>query len=189
MTERKRSQELGRKFYLGKPCRKVGHRLRYTASKSCVRCASEFRELNRETQRSYDKQRYQENPERLVAWREGMRQRRASDPSYDQERREFNSFHNRNYRRRYPAKAAKATADYRAAKAQRTPSWLTEDDHWIMEEIYELSYMRSKATSIQHHVDHIIPLRGELVSGLHVPENLQVMEGIENSRKNNRMKV
>jgi hypothetical protein len=42
-------------------------------------------------------------------------------------------------------------------------------------------------TGREFHVDHIVPLRSPLVCGLHVPHNLQVIEGVENSRKGNRV--
>ena len=73
----------------------------------------------------------------------------------------------------------------RADKFNRTPSWLTEDDLWIIKEFYDMAILRTKATNIKHHVDHIIPLKGKNVSGLHVPNNLQVITASENVRKNN----
>lgn len=42
-------------------------------------------------------------------------------------------------------------------------------------------------TGIPHHVDHIVPLQGEFVSGLHVETNLRVIPGIDNIRKRNKV--
>jgi hypothetical protein len=74
-----------------------------------------------------------------------------------------------------------------AAKAQRTPAWLTDDDHWMIEQAYELAALRTKMFGMVWHVDHVIPLRGKTVSGLHTPYNLQVIMGSENCRKGNRV--
>jgi hypothetical protein len=77
-------------------------------------------------------------------------------------------------------------AKRRAAYIQRTPEWLTEDDFWIIDEIYDLAIKRSELFGFKWHVDHIIPLQGKTVSGLHVPLNLQVIPAAENHRKGNR---
>lgn len=52
--------------------------------------------------------------------------------------------------------------------------------------IYAEAKRLTRETGIQHHVDHIIPLQGERVTGLHVETNLQILTGSENSRKRNR---
>lgn len=44
-------------------------------------------------------------------------------------------------------------------------------------------------TGMPHHVDHVIPLQGDFVSGLHVETNMQILTGSENSRKCNRFEV
>jgi len=75
----------------------------------------------------------------------------------------------------------------RASKLQRTPPWLTEDSYWMIEQAYELSALRTKLFGFQWEVDHIIPLQGKTVSGLHVPWNLQVIPALENRRKHNKL--
>jgi len=73
------------------------------------------------------------------------------------------------------------------AKIQRTPKWLTKDDFWMIGQAYELAALRTKMFGFSWHVDHILPLQGKTVSGLHVPTNLQVIIGSENCRKANRV--
>lgn len=79
-----------------------------------------------------------------------------------------------------------STRKRQAAKMQRTPKWLTESDHLRMKCIYQVADMRSKESDQKWHVDHIVPLQGRTVSGLHVPWNLRVIKAIENVSKGNR---
>jgi len=72
---------------------------------------------------------------------------------------------------------------------QEAPAWLTEDDHWMMKQAYELAELRTKMFGFAWHVDHIIPLQGENVSGLHTPFNLQVIPWSDNVRKSNTFEV
>lgn len=81
------------------------------------------------------------------------------------------------------------TAKRRAAKIKRSPTWLTEDDKWLIKEIYDLATVRSKHFGFSWHVDHIIPLQGKTVSGLHVPQNMQVIPGVHNIAKHNMFEV
>ena len=75
---------------------------------------------------------------------------------------------------------------YQCNKAKRVPAWLTPDDHWIIKEIYSLAALRTQMLGFEWQVDHVIPLQGKTVSGLHVPTNLQVIPMEENCRKGNR---
>jgi hypothetical protein len=81
------------------------------------------------------------------------------------------------------------TAKRRSNKLSRVPSWTTEIDKWMIREIYELCLLRTKLTGIEWEVDHILPLQGKLVSGLHTPKNLQVIPAIVNNRKGNKFEV
>lgn len=75
---------------------------------------------------------------------------------------------------------------YQAKKLQATPHWLTKKDHDRIKHIYWMADLITKITGEQHHVDHITPLQGENVCGLHVPENLQILTATENLSKGNK---
>jgi hypothetical protein len=85
-----------------------------------------------------------------------------------------------------PERLQAADAKRRASRLQRTPAWLSQDDFWLIEQAYELAQLRTKMFGFQWHVDHIVPLQGELVSGLHVPHNLQVIPARDNLSKSNK---
>ena len=89
---------------------------------------------------------------------------------------------NAEYQRNNPAKANASTAKRHAAKLLRTPKWLNPA-HWV--EINAM-YEYNEIMLGDWEVDHIVPLQGEFVSGLHVPWNLQVLSQSENGSKSNR---
>jgi hypothetical protein len=72
------------------------------------------------------------------------------------------------------------TAEYRAKRKLAMPKWLT-NEHRI--EIVTL-YKKAKEEGLS--VDHIVPLNGDNVSGLHVPWNLQLLTLEENVKKSNK---
>lgn len=75
----------------------------------------------------------------------------------------------------------------RKAKLQNAmPKWLTESDLLHIKCKYQVASMLSKNTGEQWHVDHIIPINGKFVSGLHVPSNLRVITAKENYLKQNK---
>lgn len=73
-----------------------------------------------------------------------------------------------------------------AAKLRRTAAWADKER---IERMYYVARRITEVTGIPHHVDHVIPLRGEKVSGLHVPENLMVVAYDYNCSKANRYEV
>ncbi len=79
-----------------------------------------------------------------------------------------------------------ATAKYKAAKLNATPKWLTQLHFDQIQIFYDSATALTKELGIPFEVDHIVPLRGEFVSGLHVPWNLQVLTKPENQSKGNR---
>jgi len=89
------------------------------------------------------------------------------------------------YRKKYPEKIKASHARHRACKINRVPKWITPKDIRVMKKLYAKATSKTITTGVEYHVDHIIPLRGKLVSGLHVPSNLQVIPAKENLMKNN----
>lgn len=74
----------------------------------------------------------------------------------------------------------------RALKLKAMPKWLSEDQLKAIKTEYALSQWCSEVMGIKYHVDHIVPLKGKDVCGLHVPWNLQVIPAVENIRKSNK---
>lgn len=77
-------------------------------------------------------------------------------------------------------------AKRRAVKLQRTPAWA---DMKSIKGMHDQAARLTLETGIIHHVDHIFPMQGKLVSGLHVHQNMQVLTGPANSSKGNRFEV
>jgi hypothetical protein len=69
---------------------------------------------------------------------------------------------------------------------QATPKWLSAEDKSKIISIYLHARDCQAVTGEPYHVDHIIPLQGETVCGLHVPWNLCVLPAEVNIRKSNK---
>ena len=76
-----------------------------------------------------------------------------------------------------PEKGAIKTAKYRARKHMAMPRWLSED------QLKEINKIYTEANIKKLQVDHIIPLQGKTVCGLHVPWNLQLLPKIFTCKK------
>lgn len=87
-----------------------------------------------------------------------------------------------------PGKVLASRNSRRCAELKRCPKWLTPEDFSYMEGLYTFARYCKLALGEAYHVDHILPLCGKYVSGLHVPSNLQIISASENLRKSNNWK-
>jgi hypothetical protein len=133
--------------------------------------------------------RYKElNKERIATsnkiYRETNRRRvRESQQRYKESNYDKVLEASREYRTRNRHKYAAYSSRRRAAEKQAQPSWLDKDDLKRIELVYGLRELKSFVTRQEYEVDHIVPLRGKTVCGLHVPWNLRVIPKIDNRKK------
>jgi hypothetical protein len=71
----------------------------------------------------------------------------------------------------------------RARVRQASPPWTTKAIKDAMTAIFQDAEALTAATGEPHHVDHIVPLAGSVVCGLHLPQNLRPLPGVENNRR------
>lgn len=95
--------------------------------------------------------------------------------------------HRKEYRKANEASNNARSAMQRAEKHKTVPKWLNDEHKREIVDIYtdcsDLQWLSEEKLE----VDHIIPFRGENVTGLHVPWNLQIITKSENRQKRNRL--
>lgn len=87
------------------------------------------------------------------------------------------------YAQRNTDKVNTKQAKYKAQKLKATPKWA---DGEKIASIYQEAKLFVDSNGKVYHVDHIVPLQGKTVCGLHVEHNLQILPGKENCSKQNR---
>lgn len=87
------------------------------------------------------------------------------------------------WRKNNPERARIKNALEAAKRRASKPRWA---DAKAIYEIYAEARRMTKETGIRMSVDHIYPIKGKNVCGLHVPENLQIIPLLDNIRKGNR---
>lgn len=187
---------LGLKTYsAGKPCKKGHAPTRYVSNGGCAECLR-IRNIGRyakDKQALYASWRkwYEANKDvhavRVKTWQKNNKEAvKLAAKAWQKNNPEKVKEKHLRYIRKHPdAYTARAVASV-AKRAKRTPKWLTSEDRWLMRQAYELAKLRTKMLGFVWEVDHIIPLRGDTVSGLHVPDNLQVIPKVINREKRNR---
>lgn len=154
--------------------------------KRLARVKEYYRE-NREDKLLYAAQYRQENSEKIKSYKiEHKEEIALSWEVYYEKNKAILLANGHLYTKANPDKMNAKNARRRALKLQRTPQWLTKDDHEKIEEFYFYASLMTKTLGIQHDVDHIIPLKAKNISGLHCPENLQIITHKKNLKKGNK---
>lgn len=167
-------------YFTGKPCVK-GHIDKRHTTGGCHQCGLEFASRNKKWKfeadpdavRANDRARYAANPERKKNNRREYVKRNHEVVKAKQRIR-----YKTNPRPKESQNAMNARR--RASKLNATPPWTTPEMRLEMKNIYKQSIEMSKQLGVKFQVDHAVPLKGVVVSGLHVPWNLRIITQQEN---------
>ena len=179
---RKEAQILGVKYYFtGEPC-KHGHTALRKVKGSCVECLKiEWDKLNKEratkpkseASKQAGKRYYEKNKQEVIA-RAQARTREAKN----------------RYKLKYKHNNPELYRELVNARRRRfrlaTPKWLSAEHKMEIRLKYRIAIELTKTTKTSYAVDHIVPINGEDVCGLHVPWNLKVITQEENLKKSNK---
>lgn len=170
---RDEARELGlKRFGTGVPCCNGHLAQRYVSSGVCCECtmvrAQTWKNSHRENVRSGNREYRQSNKDKLNAY---SAKRYKENPEYCKQYIYAWSAANRH---RVVAKDAKR----RAIRLLAIPAWANAE---------AIAAIYKEAGRLGMEVDHVIPLQGKLVCGLHVENNLQLLTKSENSAKGNRI--
>lgn len=200
------------RYFTGIPC-SAGHvTQRYTSNRRCCACQAEAVRRNRtnnparakELQKKHGRLSYAKHRESRLAEnsayrcanREKIRQSRKA--TYERTKAKRISYNvayglrnpektlawRRKYESSHPEKKRQRRRTYQARKVGSMPVWANLA---AIESVYVEAKRLTEMTGIVHHVDHIIPLAGRNVCGLHVEYNLQAIPWIDNLRKGRRL--
>lgn len=145
------------------------------------------RDRKNEIDRNYANNNIEKNRERSLNWtRKNPEKNRVKAKKWAKENPENMAKIGKKWRKNNKGKINALSKKRYTRKLNATPSWLTKEHFNLIEEIYILSQKITQETDIKHAVDHIVPLKGKNVCGLHVPWNLRVITWKENRLKSNK---
>jgi hypothetical protein len=186
-----REQGLDR-YFTGRPCKHGHTSVRYTLSGNCASCScirsAAWQRVHKEASAATATKWRQSHPEASreagAKWRrENLDAIRRSNTRWESQNPVARRALNTKWRRLNHGASCAFSASRRASRLQRTPAWA---DQARMTIVYKVATQMSTELGIRMSVDHVIPLQGKIVSGLHVPGNLKIITASENSRKHNR---
>ena len=173
-------------YFTGEPC-KHGHIAPRKTKGACIECLKVEWQAAAETRADYFRtyNRNEEVKERKHAWyqenREQVIQAAATRPQHV--KREYQAA----WKERNVVWVRADTKARRRKHRDATPKWLSRKQKSAIRQLYQIALTMTQTTGEQYVVDHIVPLRGETVCGLHVPWNLRVITQDENLKKSNKL--
>ena len=157
--------------------------------KACSKAyCAEYRSKNPDKLREQNKEYRAKRRDQISAAKRDWRLKNAeAEADRDRRRRRQNPEKHRQRVRewaaRNPEAVATRTVRRRARSSLAQPAWLDDAQLASIALKYKEARLMSQMTGVRHEVDHIVPLKGDTVSGLHVPWNLRVITLSHNRKK------
>jgi hypothetical protein len=169
-TARQAARQNGLRHYnTGVPCRNGHNTYRLVSTGHCSECLSNY-------QKTY-----------IANNKEQVQKRNAEyHQEYRKDKKDLLLEQSKAWHKNNRARSNALSKKRKTGKLKRTPPWLSEHQLFLMECRYSIAKMLSKYGCEPWEVDHIVPLQGNKVCGLHVPWNLQVIPASENRKKGNK---
>ena len=177
-----------------KDCRKIQKRKHYLENKEDIsHKQKKYVEKNKDKVKERKLKYRNDNKEKIQAdqveiYKKNREKRLAYARDHYAENKDVIKARVKSYAKANKSKVTAVKAKYRAAKYQATPDWLTKEHLQEIEEFYEIARdlaWLNEGEVLQ--VDHIVPLQGKEVCGLHVPWNLQILSKAKNISKFNKL--
>jgi hypothetical protein len=181
-TTRKQALATGLDYFTGKPCSR-GHIAFRKPKGTCVECMRE----NWTQENAKRSLKPKSEASRAAGRRYYERNKSAVIDRAQTRTTEAKQHYRRKHKERNPDLYRELVNVRRRRFRQATPTWLTAEDKMEIRLKYRLAIELTRATGTRYAVDHIIPLQGDEVSGLHVPWNLQAIPQETNLKKSNRL--
>jgi 5-methylcytosine-specific restriction endonuclease McrA len=184
---RAEAKAIGAKYYFtGEPC-KHGHIAPRKTKGACVECMKLEWQRGKETRAEYFAE-YNKSPAGKVAKKAYYERNRETVIARAQSRDTATvTQYKLAYKERNPELYRELVNARRRRFRQATPTWLTAEQKMEIRLQYRLAIEMSRRAGKQYVVDHVIPLQGETVCGLHVPWNMEVITQEENLQKSNKL--
>lgn len=164
-----------------KLCCKCFSEARHKTSAYCKQCLVDY------SRKRYDLKKQELKAKQNLYSRQNKNKVYAANKKWKQQNLELAKNLSAKWKKENAGRVNAKCKERRLAVKNAVPKWVDKEELWLIEEAYNLSQLRGKMFGIQFHVDHIVPILGKNVCGLHTINNLQVIPAIENCRKGNRI--
>jgi len=166
------------RYFTGKPCKHGHFSERWTHRSECMECsrnrAKKYIQENKQGARVRSRRHYDKNKELC----------RARTIEWQRQNKERHAIKVKRWKQKNKAHLAFKAAERRKHVRRATPTWAKKES--IRLKYIEAGVM-SRITGLSYHVDHVIPLQGKEVCGLHVHYNLRAIPERDNIAKSNKL--